>query len=125
MKNYRNLTGLEDIGMSVYTYQLDVLEIIPMGKENARTGEELGKQLNCEPRAIRYAIQALRLKGCPIIAKRGGGYFLPDPRSDEDMAETRQFIAMMRAQASERFATVHALGSWLKQVESKQTTWIK
>lgn len=110
---------------ALYSFEADLLAAIPMGQDNAIKRDDLARAVNSTPRSIRYAIQTLRLKGWPIIAKRGGGYFLPDPHSDEDMAEARQFISMMRAQASERFATVHALGSWLRQVESKQTTLLK
>lgn len=108
-----------------YSFEVDLLAAIPMGRDSAIKRDDLARAVNSTPRSIRYAIQNLRLKGWPIIAKRGGGYFLPDPHSEDDMVEARQFISMMRAQASERFATVHALGAWLQQVESKQTTWIK
>ena len=49
---------------------IDVLSVLPRGRENARTGKELCKLLGINERIFYSVIRRLRLKGVPVISIR-------------------------------------------------------
>lgn len=62
--------------------------IIPIGKENAVSGEKLAHSLNCSERRLRRCVERLRQNGvliCSTYRSRGGGYYRP--RDSTEIAE--------------------------------------
>lgn len=61
---------------------IDVLSILPRGRENARTGKELCKLLGINERIFYSVIRRLRLKGVPVMSSRDdeprGAYIATD-----------------------------------------------
>lgn len=51
---------------------IDVLSVLPRGRENARTGKELCKLLGINERIFYKVIQRLRVKGVPVVSSREG-----------------------------------------------------
>ena len=49
---------------------IDVLSVLPRGRENARTGKELCKLLGINERIFYSVIRRLRLKGVPVMSSR-------------------------------------------------------
>ena len=59
-----------------------IIECLSEGAENAVTGKELAKMLNCHERDITMSINALRKNGV-LICSNGSGFFMP--KGDEDI----------------------------------------
>lgn len=51
---------------------IDVLSVLPRGRENARTGKELCKLLGINERIFYKVVQRLRVKGVPVVSSREG-----------------------------------------------------
>ena len=81
-------------------------EILPAGRENARTGRELARMFNCDIRAITIQIERERRDGFPICAASGEtpGYFLP-----ADNEELQEYCDRLKGRAIELFKTRQAL----------------
>ena len=83
-----------------------ILDYIHHGPENAITGAELCKLMNCELREITRAIQRARLHGAPVCSSNGDvpGYFLTD-----DPCELEKYIKSLDHRTHELTATREAL----------------
>lgn len=68
-----------------------IVEAVPIGKENAVSGQKLACLLNCSERRIRKCIEHLRRGGvliCSTYRSRGGGYYRP-----RDSTETAEYFS--------------------------------
>lgn len=83
-----------------------IVGLIPHGAQNAITGAELCKLMNCGPREVTRAIQAARLHGAPICSSTGEvpGYYLTD-----DPGELGRYIKSLDHRTREMTATREAL----------------
>lgn len=62
---------------------MNLVELIPMGKENAITRNRLCELTGLSDRKVRMAIHDARTDGVMIISSTGqSGYFMPETRAD-------------------------------------------
>lgn len=93
-------------------------ELLAEGRENARTGRELARILNCDIRQVTGQIEKERRAGRPICAAMGGenpGYYLA---ADDD--ELQDYCDRLKGRAVELFKTRQALIKILRQISDKQ-----
>lgn len=57
--------------------EIDIVQVIPIGHENAVTGLRLAKMLGTSQREVRRMISKSRKKNAIINMQDGKGYFLP------------------------------------------------
>lgn len=74
------------------SYGLDLENLIPIGRENARTRGDLTSLTGVSDRLVRRAIEESSL---PII-NNGFGYFIPDLTDPEDVVELRAYLNQER-----------------------------
>ena len=86
---------------------IDVSAVILPGRENARTGRELARLLNCAPRDITILVECERRAGAPILAScsnKQPGYYLA-----ETPGEIESYCDALKKRAGEIFKTRRAL----------------
>ncbi len=88
-----------------------IIDFLAVGAENAVTGKELAKMLNCHERDITMSINALRKSGV-LICSNGSGFFLP--KGDEDI---KNFIRQMRSRITDMEKALKPAEDYLKEVE--------
>lgn len=89
----------------------DYTKILPRGKENAITTEELAKRLGFESaRALQVDIAKSRNAGQVILSSTTGGYYLP-----QNDAEIEEFVEVLRARAINTFRAIQSAKQYLKQ----------
>jgi biotin operon repressor len=96
---------------------MQILNLLPLGKENAITTEKLRGLSGCKSnRELQAEIEKLRKDGVIIASKSnaGGGYFIP-----EGEAETREFYNTLRSRAISTLATLKHTRLALKEFERK------
>jgi hypothetical protein len=88
-------------------------ELLAEGRENARTGRELAKYLNCRIRDITIQVERERRQGQPICAATGDnpGYYLAATPE-----ELEHYCDRLKGRAIEMFKTRQALVRVLRQV---------
>jgi len=62
-----------------------IAEILGIGRDNARTAQEIGRILDLDPRSVTAQVSKERLAGSPICSICRGehrGYFLPANRQE-------------------------------------------
>lgn len=73
---------------------MNIIDIIPKGRKNAVTTEELKARTGFDVRTIRQHIANARLKGtviCSSLKSEGGGYFIPEsPKEALEYVRTEQ-----------------------------------
>ncbi len=90
---------------------LDILSLIPYGKENAVTKQSLAVQLNRSERDVRNMIAELRKEGEVIISSsHGKGYY--KPRKSE-AGEVMKFVAEQNSRANEIRLSTAGARKWL------------
>ena len=89
----------------------DYTKILPIGKENAISTEELAKSLGFESgRALQIDIARSRNAGQVILSSTIGGYYLP-----QNDAEIEEFVEVLRARAINTFRAIQSAKRYLKQ----------
>lgn len=94
-----------------------VFELLAEGAENARTGKELARALNCDLRTVTEQIERERREGKPICANSCSetpGYYLA---ADSD--ELEQYCNRLHRRATELYKTQRALINALRQLPGK------
>ena len=64
---------------------MNILDFIPVGKNNAVTGKELQNMTGLDGRTIKQQIANARIRGsviCASLSCDGGGYFIPSCPSE-------------------------------------------
>lgn len=64
---------------------MQILDVLCKGEENAITAKEIAKLFNCETRAVTQEIHRLRKSGEVILSSNNGmhnGFFLPSGRDE-------------------------------------------
>ena len=92
-----------------------VMEVLPIGRENAIGSQELADKLHFESiRDLQMEIARERLAGAVILSTcgHGGGYFLPDDRQ-----EIKQFIRTLENRAKNTLAALESARELLGQQE--------
>lgn len=94
-----------------------IYELLGTGRENARTGRELARALNCGIREIAEQISQERRQGRPICATSGEhpGYYLA-----KDAQELEEYCNCLRKRGAELFKTRRALVNVLEQIREGQ-----
>lgn len=88
-----------------------LMDCLSVGAENAVTGKELAKKLNCHERDITISINVLRKNGV-LICSNGSGFFLPE--NDNDI---KNFIRQMRSRITDMEKALKPAEDYLKEVE--------
>lgn len=88
-----------------------IINCLSVGAENAVTGKQLAKMLNCHERDITMSINALR-KNSVLICSNGSGFFLP--KGDEDI---KNFIRQMRSRITDMEKALKPAEDYLKKLE--------
>ena len=84
-----------------------IVDHLFIGKENARTGKDLARALNCDVRDISAKVEKERRQGQPIIAScdpENPGYYLA-----ESAEELQQYCNKLHHRAGEIHKTRRAL----------------
>lgn len=91
-----------------------VNELLATGQENAITGRELARKLNCGIRDITAQIEKERREGQPICAAFGdpAGYYLAS-----DPEELQEYCESLKGRAIELFKTRQALIKTLQKAQ--------
>lgn len=92
-----------------------VMEVLPIGRENAVGSRELAERLHFESvRDLQMEIARERKAGAVILSTcgHGGGYFLPD-----DQQEIKQFIRTLENRANNTLAALKSARELLGQQE--------
>lgn len=90
-----------------------VMEVLPIGRENAIGSQELVDRLHFESvRNMQLEIARERKAGAVILStcRHGGGYFLPD-----DQQEIKQFIRTLENRAKNTLAALESARELLGQ----------
>ena len=58
-------------------HEIDIVQVIPVGHENALTGRRLARMLGVNQRTVREMISKARKRTAIINMQDGAGYFLP------------------------------------------------
>ena len=92
-------------------------ELLTEGRENARTGRELARVLNCDIREVTIQVERERRKGRPICAATGEnpGYYLA--ANDEEL---EVYCNQLKSRAVELFKTRQALIKTLQQIRDNK-----
>ena len=83
-----------------------IINCLSVGAENAVTGKQLAKMLNCHERDITMSINALRKNGV-LICSNGSGFFLP--KGDEDIKKLYSSNAKQNYRYGKSFKTCRGL----------------
>lgn len=87
-------------------------EFIPMGKENAISGEKLARLMNCSERRVRKCIERLRRNRvliCSTYKSKGGGYYRP-----RDSTETAEHFRRQLSRIGNIWAALSPFKQYLK-----------
>lgn len=90
-----------------------VMEVLPIGRENAVGSQELADRLRFESvRDLQMEIARERKAGAVILStcRHGGGYFLPD-----NQQEVKQFICTLENRAKNTLAALESARALLGQ----------
>ena len=90
----------------------DILKLIPEGKANARSMNELAALAGMNERTFRKAVELHRLDGA-IICSSCGGYYTP-----ANVDELREFYKAFHRRAMTNLASLKAAGKMLKALEN-------
>lgn len=96
-----------------------MIDLIPVGSENAILVKDLAGLTNTNERAVKAKIRSLRMEGLLILSQASGGYFFPSS-GKKGMEEAERYIKMMRRQISERLETIEAASQWLALQQKQQ-----
>lgn len=89
----------------------DYTKILPTGKENAISTDELTVLLGfTDTRALQTDISKARADGQIILSSTSGGYYLP---ANDD--EVREFIGALQARAIGTFKAIKSARKYLKE----------
>lgn len=92
-----------------------VMEVLPIGRENAISSQQLAHSLHFESiRELQMEIARERKAGAVILStcRNGGGYFLPDDRQ-----EIKQFIRTLENRANNTLAVLESARELLERQE--------
>lgn len=95
---------------------MNLLDIIPTGKKNAISRNQLRALSGLSDRAMREQIAETR-REIPIINDQTGiGYYIP---AEEDIEEAKAFLRQEEARAKSIFWSIRGLRRWIKKVEKQ------
>ena len=92
---------------------MDILEFIPVGKENALHQEELANIMGIPCDRVKARVREARKKGAEILSGVCGYYL---PKDDEERAA---FVSMITKQAFTRLKTAKPIKSSLKEIKGQ------
>lgn len=95
---------------------MKLVDVIPVGKENAIHQVDLAKQLGVTPSTVKIMIQNARHQGRPDIMSGSNGYWLT-----EDKAELKEYVLMTLKQANTRLETIKPLMYILDEIEGQMS----
>lgn len=85
----------------------NIIDYIPVGKQNAISMSELAKRMGCSDRAARAAVFAARRKGAVICSTCSGnsfdGYFFP-----ASIEEALPYIKLQKSRISSAKIAIHS-----------------
>lgn len=111
-KNKHNRTHADQNGNSDFV----IAELLPVGKENAISTEELVKLIGCSSaRELQQYIAQERKAGAVICSSTTGGYFLPANRM-----EIIKFCNSLRNRAKNTIVAIESAQNALKSSEWQQ-----
>ncbi len=90
----------------------ELLELLPIGKENGINNEDLQKILQTDCRGVSHQIQKARLDGA-LICSGNAGYYLP-----ADGEEVKEFYRIMRARCLSFMAALKPAAKYLKEPQT-------
>lgn len=93
----------------------DYTTILPTGKENAKSTNELAVIMGfSDSRSLQADIARSRNAGQIILSSTQGGYYLP-----KDDAEVQEFVAVLRARAINTFRALNLLENTCKRIKDR------
>lgn len=99
---------------------MNILDFIPVGKENAVTRKYLINAMQLSDRKIRNLIHEAR-RDVPIInTSNGVGYYIPDMKKASDVEELKHYIAQEESRAKSIFWSLFAAKNMLRPKKDKQ-----
>lgn len=92
-----------------------ILDVIPVGKENALHQEQLADLLGVTREAVKNMVRNARRNGTEILSGSCGYYFAKDD------TERREFIAIQSKQAYTRLKTIKPINCTLKEIKGQMS----
>lgn len=92
---------------------MDIIEIIPIGKDNALHQEQLAEIMGVSRDTVKHLVREARKNGAEILSGVHGYYF---PKDDE---ERSAFVHMLTKQATTRLKTVKPIKYTLKEIKGQ------
>jgi len=90
---------------------MDILELIPVGRDNAITGQYLQKITGLSERALRNEIEVLRREHCIANEQNAKGYFRP-----ETIEEAVMQLNQTRNRAKSLYIQTHPIKKLIKSL---------
>lgn len=95
----------------------DYTKILPIGKENAISKNELAVLMGfSDSRTLQADIAKARDNGQVILSSTSGGYYLP---ANDD--EVQEFVAVLRARAINTFKALKSARKYLKEDKTQMS----
>ena len=95
----------------------NIIDVLPVGKENAISTEELCRILEVpNKRSLQKIISAERKKGNLILSHHSGGYYTSNDRN-----EIREFERTLERRAKNTLATLKGVKKYLDQIEGQSS----
>lgn len=88
------------------------IDMIPFGRENAVTREELCRITGMSDRIMRKSLHDLRRDHCIINLQNGRGYFRP---GEDDGPLVKRFLKQERARALSSLWAARGAKEWIKE----------
>lgn len=90
---------------------VDVVKLIPYGKENAISRDKLAAKVGCSDRTMRDLINKARRKVVIINLQNGSGYYRP---TDDDVEDVLKFKIQEENRAKDIFNNLQPVREFLR-----------
>ena len=91
----------------------NIMESIPIGRENAMHLEEISEKLNMNPNSVKKQIREARENGMLILSSKCGYWY------SEDVNERATFVDRIEKNARARLKTIKAIKRSLKTIKGQ------
>lgn len=90
--------------------EVDIVKLIPHGRENAISRDKLSAEVGCSDRTMRDLINQARKRVVIINIQNGNGYYRP---TNEDVSEVEKFRKQEENRAKEIFRGLQPVRKFL------------
>lgn len=93
---------------------VDILSLIPVGRENAVTRKQLADQTGLNDRTVRELIEKARWTTAVINLQDGHGYYQPDASDLGEIQDAKAYRRLMISRIASELVAVRTLDAFIR-----------